>query len=428
MFIRKSKLALAITSIACLGVPASAYATNGYFAHGYGTASKAMGGAGIALSEVSGSMAAATNPAGMAFVGNRIDMGWELFMPERGYECPDTCAGLGAAAGPDSQRSDNSFFAVPFMGMNFKFSENDTLGVTLFGNGGMNTEYAAPVYGNANRPAGVDLIQMFVSMSYAHKFNDDTAVGVSVIPVFQKFKAYGIQMFDTNFFTSERGHVSNNGDNNSFGVGARLGGQVGVGGGVTLGAFYQPRIDMSEFERYAGLFAEKGDFDIPATYGLGAAWKASPNLTVLFDYAYIDYSDVASVGNQSTVPAPGNQLGEANGPGFGWDSINVFKLGIAYTTGSWIWRAGWNHGDNPVDGGAPGDIELTFNILAPGIVTDHVTFGFTKEISKTIDFSTAFMYAFNEKVTGTENFFGAGETLSIDMTQYAFEMSLGIKF
>lgn len=421
MFIRKSKLALAIASMACLGIPASAYATNGYFAHGYGTASKAMGGAGIALAEESGSMAGATNPAGMAFVGNRIDLGWEMFMPERGYECPEGCG----ATSTDTQRSDNSFFAVPHMGMNVKLTDNDTFGVTMFGNGGMNTEYAKSVFG-ANRPAGVDLIQMFVSMSYAHKFTDNAAVGISVIPVFQKFKAYGIQMFATPALSSDSAQVSNNGDSNSFGVGARLGGQWGVGGGVTLGAFYQPKIDMSEFERYAGLFAEQGDFDVPATYGLGVAWKGSPNLTVLFDYAYIDYSDVASVGNESNFN--GGRLGDDTGPGFGWESINVFKLGVAYTTGSWTWRAGWNHGDNPVDGGGPTDIELTFNILAPGVVTDHVTFGFTKEISNTIDFSTAFMYAFNEKVTGTENFFGAGETLSIDMTQYAFEMSLGIKF
>jgi long-chain fatty acid transport protein len=422
VFIRKSKLALAVASVACLALPASAYATNGYFAHGYGTASKAMGGAGIALAEVSGSMAAATNPAGMAFAGDRIDMGWELFMPERGYDCPEGCSGIGA----DQQRSDNSFFAVPFMGMNFKLTPDDTFGVTLFGNGGMNTEYAKALFGsNLNKPAGVDLIQMFVSMTYAHKFNDNTAVGISVIPIYQKFKAYGIGSFS--LLSSDPANFSNTGDSGSFGVGTRLGGQIGVGGGVTLGGFYQPRVNMSEFERYAGLFAEQGDFDIPTNYGLGVAWKALPNLKVLFDYQFIDYSDVASVGNAANFS--GGLLGTDNGPGFGWDSINIFKLGVEYTTGSWTWRAGWNHGDNPVDNGGPGDFELTFNILAPGVVTDHLTFGFTKQLSNTMVFNVAAMYAFNEKVEGYDNSpVAAGEPLSIDMTQYAFEMSLGVKF
>ena len=295
MLIRKSKLALAVASVACLVLPASAYATNGYFAHGYGSASKAMGGAGIALSEVSGSMAGATNPAGMAFAGDRIDLGWEMFMPDRGYECPQGCAGI---TGPDAQRSDNTFFAVPHLGMNFKLPWDGTFGVTVFGNGGMNTEYGKALFGSTlNRPAGVDLIQLFVSMSYAHKLSNNSAVGISVIPVYQKFKAYGIGSFSV--LSSDPANVSNNGDDGSFGVGTRLGGQVGVGSGITLGAFYQPRINMSRFTRYAGLFAEQGDFDIPTTYGLGAAWKASPNLTILFDYTYIDYSDIASVGNAS---------------------------------------------------------------------------------------------------------------------------------
>lgn len=428
MLIQKLKLTLVGLLAMCLVLPVSTYATNGYFAHGYGSASKAMGGAGIALAEASGSMAGATNPAGMAFAGDRIDMGWEMFIAERGYDCPEGCQSLTT----DSQRSDNSFFAVPFMGMNFKLPWDDTFGVTLFGNGGMNTEYPKAVFGSADkRPAGVDMIQLFVSMSYAHKFNENTAIGISVIPVFQRFKAYGITLFSTfPLLNSDSANVTNNGDSNSFGVGARLGGQVGVGGGVTLGAFYQPRINMSRFKRYSGLFAEQGDFDIPATYGLGAAWKASPNLMVLLDYTYIDYHDIASVGNASNFN--NGRLGDDTGPGFGWESINVLKLGVAYTTGSWIWRAGWNHGENPVDRGAPGgagvgDIELTFNLLAPGVVTDHLTFGFTKKLSDAMVFNVAGMYAFNQKVKGTENFQN-GEPLIIDMTEYAFEMSLGVNF
>ncbi|SDO82948.1 long-chain fatty acid transport protein [Halomonas shengliensis] len=63
--------------------PAQALATNGYFSHGYGTINQGMAGAGTALAQ--DSIAAATNPAGMAFVGNRADIGAELFSPRREY-------------------------------------------------------------------------------------------------------------------------------------------------------------------------------------------------------------------------------------------------------------------------------------------------------------------------------------------------------
>ena len=70
------KLALGVAALTAFS-PMTALATNGYFSHGYGTISKGMAGAGTALSQ--DSIAAATNPAGMAFVGNRIDGGFEVF-------------------------------------------------------------------------------------------------------------------------------------------------------------------------------------------------------------------------------------------------------------------------------------------------------------------------------------------------------------
>jgi long-chain fatty acid transport protein len=59
-------------------------ATNGYFQHGYGIKSQGMGGVGIALPQ--DALAAATNPAGMAFIGDRYDLGVNIFRPEREAE------------------------------------------------------------------------------------------------------------------------------------------------------------------------------------------------------------------------------------------------------------------------------------------------------------------------------------------------------
>ena len=66
----------------------TAHATNGYFANGYSVESKAMGGAGVALPL--GSLDVAVNPANMAFVGTRIDLGLSLFNPNREYTVKGT--------------------------------------------------------------------------------------------------------------------------------------------------------------------------------------------------------------------------------------------------------------------------------------------------------------------------------------------------
>ncbi len=43
---------------------------------------------------------------------------------------------------------------------------------------------------------------------------------------------------------------------------------------VTLGAAYSSKMRMSKFDKYKGLFAEEGGFDIPEHYSLGIAFKA----------------------------------------------------------------------------------------------------------------------------------------------------------
>ncbi len=55
--------------ILVLSLGSVAQATNGYFSHGYGIKAKGMAGATTAFAQ--DAMIAATNPAGMAFVGDR---------------------------------------------------------------------------------------------------------------------------------------------------------------------------------------------------------------------------------------------------------------------------------------------------------------------------------------------------------------------
>jgi hypothetical protein len=65
--------------VLALFLPASAGATNGYFSHGYGTLYKGLAGAGSALHL--STLAPATNPASMVWVGHRYDVGVAVFNP-----------------------------------------------------------------------------------------------------------------------------------------------------------------------------------------------------------------------------------------------------------------------------------------------------------------------------------------------------------
>ncbi len=92
-------------------------------------------------------------------------------------------------------------------------------------------------------------------------------------------------------------------------------------------------------------------------------------------------------------------LGLPNGPGFGWHDVDVFKFGAEWrATPTWTWRVGYAHNTNPIK-----STDVTFNILAPGVVTDHITGGFAYRVDRAtrrVEFAAA--YVPSHSVSGPE--------------------------
>mgnify|MGYP005806110269 CR=1 FL=1 len=422
-----------LTPLAAALVAVPALATNGYFAHGYGLKAKGMAGASTAMAQ--DSLGGATNPASMVWSGSRLDVGVDLFSPWRDA----TRSGAGFATLNGSVESDRNYFLIPEFGYNRMINTTLSAGVSVYGNGGMNTTYPQGNFncggGAANMlcgrgALGVDLMQLIVAPTVAYKFHPDHSIGASVLLGYQRFKADGLQAFDNapGFppFTQSPGNVTNRGHDNSTGVGVRIGYFGRIADRVNVGVAYAPKMNMSRFDKYAGLFAGNGDFDIPANYSAGVSFSPVPAWTVAADYQRINYSGVASVGNPSSALAP---LGAANGPGFGWRDINVYKLGVAWQMNSRLTlRAGYNHNDNPIRSS-----DVTFNILAPGVMTSHYTVGFTQAMGNDSEFTGAFMFARRGSVSGPSMFNavlgpGAGGNETIRMREFSIGLGWSKKF
>ncbi|MCE5233582.1 MAG: outer membrane protein transport protein [Xanthomonadaceae bacterium] len=374
----------------------TASATDGYFSHGYGMKAKGRGGASAAV--VADAFGGANNPATMVMAGNQLDVGLDAFNPERSAERSGLGPGLDGSV--DSGRS---YFAIPEFAYNRMLRDNLALGVTVYGNGGMNTDYPGGQFncgqGAANMlcgsgALGVDLTQLIVAPTLSYAITPNQSIGIAPLLTFQRFSAKGLQAFaGIPGLSAQPDKVSNNGHDDSRGVGVRVGYYARISPAFAVGAAYAGKTHMSRFSEYAGLFAGRGSFDIPENYSLGVAWTPSAPLTVALDYQRINYGDVASVGQHSLVPA---QLGADNGPGFGWKNINVWKLGLEYASSErWTWRAGFNHCDEPI-----GSADVTFNILAPGVVTNHLTLGFTYTTRAGGEWTVAYMHAFERSVQG----------------------------
>ena len=404
--------------LAAIAVPVtSAMATDGYFSHGAGMKAKGMGGASVTSTD--NTFAGANNPATAAFAGNRLEGGVDLFMPDRGMSR--------TGAGPlDAEvTSGSKTFFIPEMGFNKTINDSISAGITVYGNGGMNTDYAGGQIncgrGSANvlcgaDGLGVDLMQLVVAPTLAYKINSNHSVGISPLLVYQQFKAKGLQAFAP--MSGAPDNVTNTGTDSSSGFGVRLGYFGKINESISVGASYAPKIKMSKFDKYAGLFANAGSFDIPENYTVGVGFQATPSVSVALDYQRINYSGVTSIGNPSTNRVP---LGFAGGPGFGWSDINVFKFGVQWQAmPALTLRAGLNIADNPIQ-----SRDVSFNIIAPGVTTSHITLGGTYALSPTTELTVAYMHAPKKSVTG-QSFLAGTET--IRMSQNSLGFQVGMKF
>ena len=428
-----------VAALWLLSLPAMA--TNGYFAHGYSLAQKALGGAGTA--SVEDPLIVTVNPAATAFTPQGLTAGLSLFTPIRDFraDAPEGQAGIVTIA-PGFRRSQNEYYPLPAVAYNRALGDWGRWGVAMFGNGGLNTEYVghsaqfadglplagtecagtfgggAPVEGqndpvgfcgNGKRNAGVDLAILYLTPSLAVKLGERSALGVAPIFALSRFAARGLSAFAQ--FSNAPDKVSDNGHDLAYGVGYRIGGFTALIPAVRLGASYQGRVRMGEFDDYAGLFAEQGDFDIPESWNLGVVLRLTPRHQLLFDYQRINFSQIRSVGNPMDPNRFVNQcalprllgstatseacLGAATGPGFGWQDMTVRKFGYQYAAQRWKLRLGFSTARQPIPAS-----EVLFNVLAPGVIEQHFTAGFSWRLSSLLELEMAAMFAPDRTVTG----------------------------
>jgi long-chain fatty acid transport protein len=244
----------------------------------------------------------------------------------------------------------------------------------------------------------------------------------------QAFEAKGLLGFSG--LSTSATNLSDNGHDMSYGAGLKFGIQGEVADGLSLAASYQTKTWMTEFDDYKGLFAEDGDFDIPATATIGLAWKPNQRHAFTFDIQRIWYSGVDSVSNPMANlnacmgGAVESCLGGEDGAGFGWDDMTVYKLGWQYQPNDlWTVRMGYSATNHPIN-----SEDVTFNILAPAVMEDHFTFGLTRKIGKDQAINFAAMYAPKVSLDGNNLTALGGQAVEIEMYQYELELSYSWKF
>ena len=347
-------LGAVVAALAALPV-ASAQATNGMVPHGNGAAAKGLSGAVTALAL--DTQAGSHNPAAMVLLGNRLDLELEFFAPIR-----DFTASAGGTLTGGTTESATEFFLIPAMGANWMI-------------------------------------------------DDKSSTGITPVLAAQRIRTEGLEALDG--VSVDRGSVNNNGYDHSVGYGFRVGWQGDFFRNLTIGASHQSRMYMTEFTKYAGLFAEQGDFDFAPISNLGIAYRATPNLTLALDWQHIWYNEIDAIANNGNVALAAGVLGGDDGAGFSWEDMDVVKFGIQWDTSDALTlRTGISYNSQTFN-----DDQVLFNIPAPGVVRIHASVGASCKISENHAVNFSFTRAFSDSVTGTTVNTGT-QTIKLRMDQF----------
>ena len=366
--------------------PALGHAANGYFPHGWGARSAALAGAGVALS--GDALMAATNPAALAGLQqDQLQLGLSVIRAWPAYTAspfaPPTAplppGNKGKAPGRYEADPDvpGDIFPVPMGAAGWRLDARSAIGVAVYANGGLNatyTDFANPLCPSGSAGTGTycggraanDLGQLFVAPTYARQVTDRLRLGASLIAALQWIEVEGLSAFAP--MSAQPDRLSNQGHDHALGIGAKFGLQLAVTDKLVLAAAGQTRIRTQPMGKYQGLLADRGRFDIPGYVTLGLAWALQPAITAVVDVQRIFYSQIPALGNPLASPG---QLGDKNGPGFGWRDAIAYKVGLEITASERLtWRMGYSDNRDPVR-----DTEMFFTPLAGSLLGDHYTAG-----------------------------------------------------
>lgn len=379
---------LAVALASCVGMLGAvpAHAGGGYFLLGYGPYAHQTSGTVTATGF--DTFAGSSNPGKLNAVGDRLDLGVLLFHPYRKV----TRTGSGTPF-DFSSTSENGFYALPDGGYAKRIDDRWSWGVTVYGNGGLNTEYNGDTgipntNGNPGSvrcrnqnpgnffagcgEIGFDLAQVIVAPTLSYRLTPKHSIGISPQLGFQQFKAYGLQAFIP--LSKHPGDVTNNGYERSFGAGVRVGWFGQMLPWLDLGASYATKIYFEPFDEYRGLLADAGRFDIPSNFAVGLALK-NEDVTLALDVQRIFFGHIPALANgvTNTLNNPvDNGFGDRNGSGFNWGNQTNYRVSLAFhATPRLDVRAGFTYGRQPQpDSGVD---TASFNMFTPNPVYNFTT-------------------------------------------------------
>jgi len=450
------KTACSVAALFALAGTSTAFATNGMNLEGYGAKSMAMGGTGSAYD--TGNSAAMNNPATLGFMKEGTS---EIGIGVRGLH-PDVELTYGPVS-DKSEATAFYMPSLSYMRRDGRITWGAAIlsqgGMgTDYGNdsplfaGGMSMMRSPVLMSGEDIRTEVGVGRLMFPVAY--KLSDDTTLGASFDVVmasmdlqmdidgqhfagmlggnggsisgtmrntleYMTSSASGPMISDVNY---ARFDFSNNspwiGKAVGFGTGLKFGFTHKLSKQVSIGASYHTQTKLADLETNKASISFTGtngsstipvsltgkikvrDFEWPATFAAGIAFKPSEKFLIAGDVKFIDWSTVMQKFSTTFIAdnANPNFAGQELNVDMtqNWDDQTVWSIGVQYMASKKLaLRAGASFSTNPV----PDDY---LNPLFPAITTDKYTCGFGYKLTDNSNIAAAFSWSPEVKATNGE--------------------------
>ena len=325
--------------------PSAARATNGMRMIGFSPVQDSMGGVGVGATLDAASLL--TNPAGMADLGRRLELGGAYFKPSVSYSATGIMPGMIVAQDGATSTPNRGASPIPVVAYVQPLTDRLTTGVGVFGVAGMGVDYAANLYNGASSPPTC----RGASRPPPPTADDRLTLGATANLMVAQMK------YDVASGAGQAAHDTAT----SVGVGATFGVKFTPVKRVTLGAAYETR---SWFQDFSFTVPERPNpfmpgttipggtdtlaFDQPQTATVGVSVTPVDALLLGVDLQWIDWSSTMGDG----LPEYSSDTSATGAMPFdmGWSDQLVVKVGAqVMPTARLALRAGYNYGKTPLD-------------------------------------------------------------------------------
>jgi long-chain fatty acid transport protein len=373
--------ALPVIAAVCAAsaLPGAALAINGAQLGGVGVKNAAMGGASIALPL--DAVAAANNPAGLAFVPTSAAVDIQVF---RGHSSADYVL-------PGNHLENRQTALAPEAGYNQQLSRAWTAGISLASTG-VGSDYgrpALPVPGAGNAKTSLRVAEIIPTVAW--KPREDLALGLALNVAYERFEADGVVVPAP--VPGGLVPLPTHGKQSASGVGVRAGFLWKPSPALGFGASAKSRTRMSKLEGYDGdlLAYSEGRIDVPPQYGIGVAWMPTERLTVAADWMRILWGEIKLMQDPN---------------GFHWRNQPVYRAGIAWDLdASWTLRAGYSRNRGQIESS-----RTVQNLLVPSIHEKAYTAGVSFRAGSSSEINLS--YELNPRTTLVGTGLSTGTTLT----------------